>query len=101
MVILSAHHFVPLLLVTAPVVVAIERALSRSCLSKKALAVSMGESPAQLARQLSGEQHIPLDRLDTAPAEFRQVFPEELAQAWGLRPIVTAAQVMDLFRRST
>ena len=87
-----------LIVMAVPIAGAIERALSRACVSKKALAYAMRISPTQLSRALIGEQHFPMDRLDTTPILFRQYLLEELFALWNCERPLTARDVLDLIR---
>ena len=72
-------------------------ALSRSLTSMKVAASDMGISEAQLSRQVRGQEHMHVDRLEKLPLSFRQWYhllavqdlglPEEVLRA---EPVVAA-----------
>ncbi len=61
-------------LLTLDVAAAITLALSRCGLSQKDAALTMGLDPAQWSRQLHGEGHVSMQRLQRLPVEFWREF---------------------------
>lgn len=78
----------------------VREALTRSGLSVKAAALTMGMDHAQLSRQLDGDGHLSITRLMALPPSFWRWFAVELAVHVGTPRELRATQRLRMARAS-